>query len=1250
MAANPDRHLSKSMLVAVALTIAYLGVMLVLFIHSPIGVFEPKLLLPILNSIFAGAIPIAVAIIAIRSYFASGLCSLLLMASGLMTFGSAAILAGWLIGGDQGPNVNVTIYNVGALMGAVLHALGIFLVLRHETPEISHERKRTLLMWLFLLIYLVLFGLTLAALKGATPLFFIQGTGPTLLRQLVLGSAATLYFLSAVFLLQLFKREQRPFYFWYALSLVMISLGLVAALIQPSVGSPMGWLNRAGHYLAGLYVLTAIWATSRYAQHKSVSFQFEMTALFQQAKMSYETLVETVTEPIVTTDQNFKIIQWNSAAERRFGYSQSEAVGLSLLNLVLTPASAAAFQSSALEIAQATLEKPPAGRLIEITAKQKDTGNLSLEVSLSVARVKGFLLFVSVFRDSTLRKAADETQRNHAEALLKASQARYQSLMSVLPEAIVTQDRDLTIMTWNRAAETILSLSGHQLKALRALDPSWQAVHEDGSAFPLASHPNVVALRTGVPQLNIIMGLCKSDNTVIWVLINAIPVFDEGVVSASSVVVTFTDITERKAVDEELKQHRQHLEQLVLLRTNELTSAKAEADAANHAKSDFLSNMSHELRTPLNALVGLTGLLAQSPLNRRQLDYAENIELSAKTLRTLIDDILDFSKIEANELHLEKAAFSLSALFSNIASVLGVSVGRQPIEPVLDVAPGVPDALIGDALRVQQILLNLISNAVKFTKAGSIVVSVRCITGLNALDTNQTTLAFCVRDSGIGMTDETQGLIFNSFTQANESTSRMYGGTGLGLAISTRLTALMQGQLEVQSTLGLGSEFKLTLPFTLGDETFSNAHRNETLAPIFAGQKVLIVEDHPLARDMLAQTCRQLGWQAHAVDSGASGLQALQNSVAKGAGYDLILLDLHMPGMDGLAMLRELYKSPTLHLPPVVLMVATAEIEQAVVASSEFNINGIVAKPLTPSSLLKVVTTALVPDVEKVDTPPCCGKNRLAGLRLLVAEDNALNQEVIEQILVNAGAQVALVANGQAALEALQVPGARFDAVLMDIQMPVMDGYTATRLIRDSMGLADLPIIALTAHARPQDRERSQLSGMSGHLVKPLDVQDLLHIVAQAVGLRTAMNVHPAESEHALDRTLNSLHSAQALDTLDSDQQRDEQLLHKFVAKQGNAVVAARRHFNSGDSDSAARLLHDLSGVAGFLQVSVLARLASAAEAAILDRQTGNLTLLLDQLQTAMDTLAASLTPLATETPETVETLHHSGPKISRQM
>jgi CheY-like chemotaxis protein len=350
--------------------------------------------------------------------------------------------------------------------------------------------------------------------------------------------------------------------------------------------------------------------------------------------------------------------------------------------------------------------------------------------------------------------------------------------------------------------------------------------------------------------------------------------------------------------------------------------------------------------------------------------------------------------------------------------------------------------------------------------------------------------------------------------------------------------------------------------------------------------KILIVDDHPLVRDVLAQTCRQLGWQAQAVDSVSAGLQALLKRPEEGAAFDLVLLDWHMPEMDGLAMLRKVHQTPALDFPPVVLMVALAEIERAVTASAEFNIDGIIAKPLTASSLLKAVTSALAPDTAVVAVAPPAIKKPLAGLHLLVAEDNELNREVIEQLLQNAGAQVKLVGNGQLAVDALQSSGVHFDAVLMDIQMPVMDGYTATHVLA------------------------------------------LFDVVTKAVGLRHQASPTAKTSNPVADLTLSDLNLEAALKIFGGNHERYGQLLHKFMAQQGNHVVKARGHLKTGNTKEAIALMHDLSGVAGSLQAPDLSRLAAAAEAAMLDEKTENLPLLFDEVQGAMDTVKSSLEQL----------------------
>jgi signal transduction histidine kinase/DNA-binding response OmpR family regulator len=669
-------------------------------------------------------------------------------------------------------------------------------------------------------------------------------------------------------------------------------------------------------------------------------------------------------------------------------------------------------------------------------------------------------------------------------------------------------------------------------------------------------------------------------------------------------MLTYTDITESKT--------------WALARDK----SQLQADAANAAKSEFLANMSHELRTPLNAVIGLSALLAQSPLNRRQIDYAEKIQLSANTLRVLIDDILDLSKIEANELHLELTPFSLNVMMSNVASVLGVGVGKKQIEPVLNIQTHVPDKLRGDVLRLQQILLNLVSNAVKFTEKGEIVLSVRSVPQADASNSTHATFEFEVRDTGMGMTQESQSLIFNEFTQAHESISRLYGGTGLGLAISSRLTKLMDGKLEVHSVLGQGTEFRLTLPILLDTEVAAVAH--DVGARAHCDLTILIVDDHPQVRDVLSRSCHQFGWQTHAVDSGAAGLLALTGPDAK---YDLVLLDWHMPEMDGLAMLQKVYQCTDFDVPPVILMVAQAEIEQAVIASALFNVDGIIAKPLTSDALLRVVLKSLANDVEQFASPPIASPKVLSGMHLLVVDDNELNQEVMEQILKSAGAQVTLAGNGQLAIDALQASPARFDAVLMDIQMPVMDGYTATRVIRETMGLVDLPILALTAYARPQDRETAKMAGMSGHVAKPLDVQNLLNTLVKLVHERENALPITTTSIQSIDTDfiLPGLNLANSFKAFGGDQLGYSRLLHKFVNQQKNRIPEARRLFDNGDREGAIALIHSLSGVSGLLQLNRFSWLARTTESSMLDGKTGNLPVLFEQLEFAMNTVISAL-------------------------
>jgi PAS domain S-box-containing protein len=818
---------------------------------------------------------------------------------------------------------------------------------------------------------------------------------------------------------------------------------------------------------------------------------------------------------------------------------------------------------------------------------------------------------VLVFRNVTEEYAAQQALRD--------STALIQTILNTVVDGIITlQASDGVIETLNPAAERMFGYSAAELigQNFSLLIPELAQGQHHESLEQYSARDQAPAIGLGRE----VVGRRKDgDNFPLEIAVSEMRLGGQ-----CSFTGILRDISARKLVEDELDQHRHHLEQLVSSRTAELAEARDAAEAANLAKSSFLATMSHELRTPLNAVVGLTGLLADSPLGRRQRDYADKIQLSAQALRTLIDHILDFSKIEAGDLRLEQAPFSLNAILRTTASVLGVALRHKPIEALFEVAPDIPDALIGDALRLQQILLNLTSNAVKFTEAGAIVVSVRCL----ARDAGQVTLQLAVRDTGIGIPAEQLGPIFDGFVQADTSTSRLYGGSGLGLTISARLAHLMGGQIGVQSELGSGSEFCLDVTLALG---ISQPQVAQDEVP--SAMSILIIDDHPLARDILTQTCAGFGWQATAVDCGAAGLAELRRSALEDRDYDLMLLDWRMPGMDGIEMLRQAYATADIGLPLVVLMVSIFELEQAVAASDDLYLDGIAAKPMTPASLYEAVTRAYAGEFATIPAPLGKTDRRLAGMRLLVAEDNELNQEVIEQVLTRAGAEVVMVANGRTAVAALRVPRVRFDVVLMDIQMPGMDGYAATRIIREGLGLIDLPIIAVTAFARPEDREKSRAAGMVGHLVKPIDVEDLLDLVArerQESPGSAAVRPDAAEQSPAPAIQLPGLNLGAALQTFGGDQKRYGDLLHKFVMRHGGDADEALRLFNIADAAGAAGLLHGLSGMASLLQATELARLAAAAEGALLDGRTEAMPPLFDELQVAMRTLEASIDQLET--------------------
>ncbi len=541
----------------------------------------------------------------------------------------------------------------------------------------------------------------------------------------------------------------------------------------------------------------------------------------------------------------------------------------------------------------------------------------------------------------------------------------------------------------------------------------------------------------------------------------------------------------------------------------QLKDALTNAEQASIAKSQFLANMSHEIRTPMNAILGMLKLLQNTDLTVRQLDYAAKTEGAARSLLGLLNDILDFSKVEAGKMTLDPRPFRVDQMLRDLSVIVSANLGVKDVEVLFDVDPAVPKWLLGDDMRLQQVLINLAGNAIKFTSAGEVVLRLRVI----AQTDDDVQVSFSVQDTGIGIAADNQAHIFNGFSQAEASTTRRFGGTGLGLAISSRLVSLMGGNLEVDSVLGQGSTFHFQLRLPLAKADAEQAPTRTV--PRLGSLTTLVVDDNDSSREVLQQMLQSMGWQVVSAASGAQAIACIASRAAQSlAPFDAIFMDWQMPHMDGWEASQRIRQQATAVTAPIIVMVTAhgREMLSERSASEQALINGFLVKPLTASMLLDAVM-----DARSAAQAAAAGQNpdkvsaaakpqRLQGLRLLVVEDNKINQIVAKGLLTQEGAQVTLANDGQLGVDAVAQAQPPFDAVLMDVQMPVMDGYAATRAIRQTLGLPDLPIIAMTANAMASDRAACLAAGMNDHVGKPFDLDPLVALLQQYT--RGETNLH----------------------------------------------------------------------------------------------------------------------------------------------
>lgn len=779
------------------------------------------------------------------------------------------------------------------------------------------------------------------------------------------------------------------------------------------------------------------------------------------------------------------------------------------------------------------------------------------------------------------QRVAERTQA------LAENQQRLQTIMDSVQELIVMKDCEGRYMVVNHSWEQAMGVKRDDITGKSAFD-----------VFPRETAQAITKLEKEVMQSGrsstAEQEIYHPDGSRHVYLITQVPLKDtSGAVFC--LITSSTDITELMELQEELRK------------------AKEAADEANRAKGEFLARMSHEIRTPMNAIIGMSHLALQTELTAKQEDYIAKVNQSAHSLLGIINDILDFSKIEAGKLELESIEFELDEVLDKVASLTALKAEEKGLELLFSRDEAVPDYLLGDPLRLSQVLINLTNNAVKFTESGEVVIE----TELVSSDATHFILQFSVHDTGIGITKDNMSRLFESFSQADGSTTRKYGGTGLGLAICRRIAELMGGRIWVESESGKGSTFSFTAVFGI-----SPKQRIPHLAPSpdLSGKRALIVDDSKTARTILSHALKSFRFEVTAVASGSEAIRELEQA-AKEKPYEIVLMDWKMPGLNGIETIRKIKENRHIVPVPKFVMVTAFGREEVIKAAGEVGVDGFLLKPVSNSILYDTLIGVMGHEVPLRRRRAQIGSfnmeslKPIRGARVLLVEDNELNRQVASELLDKAGLLVSVACNGREAVQA--VAEESFELVLMDIQMPEMDGIEATRTIRadEKNSLEMLPIIAMTAHAMAGDRERSIEAGMNDHVTKPIDPDELFSALLRWIkpGERILPDGMQPRKDEAQEPEISipeipgvDIHAG--LTRVGGNGRLYLELLAKFVRDSAGAASDITGALERSDCQLAQRLAHTVKGTSGNIGAMDLYGHADALEKAIKNNETEGIT------------------------------------------